>query len=128
SARTRTRHRHYRRTVLRSRLRFRGDATLAHAARTFHPAWYVAGGTVVRRRLVGMDQHVLGDQLARSAVQRSAVAAVRADARRSVPVDVDPESIHHAWTGLRTRLRRHAAYPRRLHAVGAASPPPRQFP
>ena len=109
--------RHQRRAVLRSRLRLRRHAAVAHAARPLHAARRGAGHAAVPRGLVGVGLHHLGHQLARSRPDAGPHPAVPLDARRPRAVDLDPDRVRGTRPVVCGRLCGDAGRP---HAVLAA--------
>ena len=106
--------RHLCRIVVRSGVRVRGHADLAHAACAVHPARGIADDAVVSRRLVGVGLHLLDHQLAQPRTHAGPDPAVSADARRARALDLDPEGLRIAGIVVRRRLRDDAGRPNDL--------------
>ena len=116
---------HVRRAVLRPRLRVRRHAALPLPARASHAHGRRADGAAADGGVVGVDLHLLGDQLARPGEDRRPADAVRADAGGPGPLDLHPAGLRVEGPRVRRRLRVHAGRALPVHAVGAA---PRQAP
>ena len=115
-----------RRAVLRPRLRVRRDPALPPAAGAPLPARGDPDDAAADGRLVGLDLHVLGHQLARPRAAAGAADAVRADAGRPRALDLLAAGLRSARPRVRRRLRLHAGRAQPVHALGARPPPPRQ--
>ena len=77
-----------------------------------------ARDAAVPGRVVGVDVHGLGDELARPRAGAGPDLPVPADRERLVPVRVDPGVVRRARPGVRGRLRLDAGRPHAVRAVG----------
>lgn len=114
--------------VLRPRLRLRRHPAFAQPARPSDAARRARDRDAVPRRLVDVDLHRLGHELARSRDHPGAVAAVRADGGRPLRHDGDPRGLRPARAGLCHRLRGDPGRAQPLHAGRAVAAAAREFP
>ena len=111
--------RHQHRTLLRSRLRLRRHAALAHASRQPDRTRRAPRADPLPGGLVGVDLYLVGHQLARTRALAGAHGAHRPDAASPRALDLAAGGVRPQGARLRRRLRRDAGRALAVHALGS---------